>query len=150
MRAIIQRVSNASVHIDNQKIAYIGVGVLAFIGFEQEDRLEDLTWMSKKIISLRIFQDQENKINLSLDDVDGDILVVSQFSLYALTKKGNRPSFVNVCKYKKANYLYNEFMNIMNQNFTREVYSGIFGEDMKINLINDGPLTFFIDTKSKE
>ena len=150
MRVIIQRISTANVEVKGKVVASIGNGVLVFTGFEEDDKIEDLQWVSNKIIALRIFQDNDGKMNLSLHDVKGEILVVSQFSLHALIKKGNRPSFIKACKYDKAEELYNDFVSIMERDFKQLVKSGVFGADMKVNLLNDGPLTFFIDTKNKE
>ena len=136
MRAIIQRVTKADVEVEGNKVSCIEAGLLVLIGFEQNENIEDLQWMSNKIISLRIFQDKKEKMNLSLKDINGDILLVSQFSLHSLLKKGNRPSFVNVCDYEKANNLYNDFVKIVKQDFDGKVSTGIFGANMKIKLVN--------------
>ena len=150
MRAVIQRVKGASVKIDGDVFSSINCGILVFVGFGEKENEEDLKWMSKKIISLRIFSDNEGKMNKSVKDINGSILIVSQFSLHALLKKGNRPSFVKSCEYIKAKSLYDNFIEFVKKDFCGIVHQGLFGSDMKVNLLNDGPLTFFIDTQNKE
>ncbi len=150
MRAVIQRVSQASVTINNNMKSAINKGLLVLLGIEEADNEKDIEWLVKKIIQLRIFSDSEDKMNLSLQDIDGDILVISQFTLYASTKKGNRPSFINSAKPTIAIPLYEQFLKIMEISLGREIHSGEFGEDMKVALINDGPVTVIIDSKNPE
>jgi D-aminoacyl-tRNA deacylase len=150
MRVVIQRVSRASVTIDGHIKGKIAQGLLIFLGIEEEDNSTDIDWLVAKIISLRIFNDAEDKMNLSVSDVEGDILVISQFTLHASTKKGNRPSFIKAAKPEKANQLYEAFVKKLADIFKKEIYTGSFGADMKVDLINDGPVTIIIDTKQKE
>ncbi len=150
MRVTIQRVSEASVTIDRQVKSSIGKGLLVFAGFEEADTQEDLEWMSTKIINLRIFQDENEQMNLSVKDVNGDVIIVSQFTLHALTKKGNRPSFIRAAKPDIAIPLYQKFILQVEKDIEKKIGTGEFGADMKIALINDGPVTINIDSKSKE
>jgi len=150
MRVVIQRVKEASVKINGDVFSYINCGLLIFVGFGEKENKEDLKWISKKITSLRVFVDNEGKMNKSIKDIKGDILIVSQFSLHALLKKGNRPSFIRSCKYINAKMLYDDFIDFVRKDFCGVVKQGLFGADMEIDLLNDGPLTFFIDTKNKE
>ena len=150
MKVVIQRVSKASVTISGQVKAKIAKGLLILLGIEEEDDKSDIKWLVPKIISLRIFNDAEEKMNLSVSDIDGDILVVSQFTLHASTKKGNRPSFIKAARPDKANQLYQEFVKNLSDLYKREIFTGSFGADMKVELINDGPVTIIIDTKQKE
>lgn len=150
MKVVIQRVSKASVTISGQVKAKIAKGLLVLLGIEEEDDKSDIEWLVPKIISLRIFNDAEEKMNLSVSDIDGDILVISQFTLHASTKKGNRPSFIKAARPDKANQLYQEFVKNLSDLYKREIYTGSFGADMKVELINDGPVTIIIDTKQKE
>ena len=150
MRAIIQRVSSASVTIDDKVKSSIGHGLLVLAGFEDADTHEDLEWMSSKLANLRIFNDENELMNLSVRDVAGDLLVVSQFTLHALTKKGNRPSFIRAAKPDLAIPLYEKFVLILEKEMGKPVGTGEFGADMKVNLLNDGPVTIFIDSKNKE
>ena len=150
MRVTIQRVSEASVTIDRQVKSSIGKGLLVFAGFEEADTQEDLEWMSTKIINLRIFQDENEQMNLSVKDVNGDVIIVSQFTLHALTKKGNRPSFIRAAKPDIAIPLYQKFILQVEKDLEKKIGTGEFGADMKIALINDGPVTINIDSKSKE
>ena len=150
MKVVIQRVSKASVTISGQVKAKIAKGLLILLGIEEEDDKSDIQWLVPKIISLRIFNDAEEKMNLSVSDIDGDILVVSQFTLHASTKKGNRPSFIKAARPDKANQLYQEFVKNLSDLYKREIFTGSFGADMKVELINDGPVTIIIDTKQKE
>lgn len=150
MRVVIQRVNSASLSIDKEIYSYIGKGLLILIGVENEDTKEDAEWLSKKIVQLRIFGDDNDLMNLSLQDIDGEILVVSQFTLYASTKKGNRPSFVRSAKPSTAEPLYEYFIQQISTHVNKEIKRGVFGADMKINLVNDGPVTIVIDTKQKE
>lgn len=150
MRVVIQRVSRASVTIDGHIKGKIAQGLLIFLGIEEEDNTTDIDWLVAKIISLRIFNDAEDKMNLSVTDVDGGILVISQFTLHASTKKGNRPSFIKAARPEKANQLYEAFVKKLADLFKKEIFTGSFGADMKVELMNDGPVTIIIDTKQKE
>ena len=150
MRVVIQRVTEASVSI-NQKIhGQIETGYLVLAGFEENDSDEDLHWISKKITDLRIFSDQDGKMNLSVQDVGGEILLVSQFTLFASTKKGNRPSFIRSASPEIAIPLYDKFILILNELLPNKIKTGVFGANMKISLINDGPVTITIDSKARE
>ena len=150
MKVVIQRVSKASVTISGQVKAKIAKGLLILLGIEEEDDKSDIEWLVPKIISLRIFNDADEKMNLSVSDIEGDILVISQFTLHASTKKGNRPSFIKAARPDKANQLYQEFVKNLSDLYKREIFTGSFGADMKVELINDGPVTIIIDTKQKE
>lgn len=150
MRTIIQRVSEASVTIDGCVKSSIGKGLLVLAGFEEADTQEDLQWMSSKLVNLRIFNDESGLMNLSIRDVAGDLLVVSQFTLHALTKKGNRPSFIRAAKPDIAIPLYEKFVQLLEKELGKPIGTGEFGADMKVNLLNDGPVTIFIDSKNKE
>ena len=150
MRAVIQRVSEASVVIGEQKVADIIQGLLIFLGIEIEDAQEDALWLANKIVQLRIFQDEKGVMNKSITDVDGEIIVVSQFTLHAKTKKGNRPSYIKAARPEKAIPLYEQFKKDLSSAISKAVQSGEFGADMKVSLINDGPVTIMIDTKNKE
>ncbi len=150
MRVTIQRVSEASVTIEGKIKSSIGKGLLVLAGFEEADTAEDLEWMSSKIVNLRIFQDEKEQMNLSVKDVSGDIIIVSQFTLHALTKKGNRPSFIRAAKPEVAIPLYEKFVAQLESDSGKKVGTGTFGADMKVALINDGPVTINIDSKSKE
>jgi D-tyrosyl-tRNA(Tyr) deacylase len=150
MRAVIQRVSEASVVIGEQKVADINQGLLIFLGIEIEDTKEDAVWLANKIVQLRIFQDEDGVMNKSITDVDGEIIVVSQFTLHAKTKKGNRPSYIKAARPEQAIPLYEQFKKDLSFAISKEVQSGEFGADMKVSLINDGPVTIMIDTKNKE
>ncbi|HLO56071.1 MAG TPA: D-aminoacyl-tRNA deacylase [Saprospiraceae bacterium] len=150
MKVVIQRVSKASVTITGQVKAKIAKGLLVLLGIKEDDDNSDIEWLVPKIISLRIFNDTEEKMNLSVSDIDGDILVISQFTLHASTKKGNRPSFIKAARPDKANQLYQEFVKNLSDLYKREIFTGSFGADMKVELINDGPVTIIIDTKQKE
>lgn len=150
MRVIIQRVSKASVKVDNAICGQIEKGFLILCGFEEADTQEDIDWISQKIVNLRIFTDLDGKMNLSIQDIDGGMLVVSQFTLHASTKKGNRPSFIKAAKPNTAIPLYEEFKNSLSKLLNKPVQSGIFGADMKVELLNDGPVTIIMDSKNKE
>ncbi|RYJ43433.1 D-aminoacyl-tRNA deacylase [Flavobacterium beibuense] len=150
MRAVIQRVSEASVTIDGKKTADIKKGLLILIGIEDADTKEDIDWLCAKISKLRIFGDKDGVMNLSVTDVDGDIIVVSQFTLHAATKKGNRPSYIKAAKPDVAIPLYESFVQSLKNETGKPVQTGEFGADMKVGLINDGPVTILIDTKNKE
>lgn len=149
MRAVIQRVSKASVDIDHCEFASIDGGLLILVGIEETDQKEDIDWLSSKIVALRIFNDSEGKMNLSLKDVLGDILLISQFTLYASTSKGQRPSFIRAAKPPIAIPLYEAFKLKLAEMLGKPIKTGIFGADMKVQLINDGPVTIIIDTKNK-
>lgn len=150
MRAVIQRVTHASVTIDGNIKAAIKSGLLVLLGIEQNDTEKDIDWLVKKIIQLRIFSDADGKMNLSVQDINGDILVISQFTLFASTKKGNRPSFLRSAKPDIAIPLYEQFLSNMKTQFGKEIYSGEFGADMQVELINDGPVTIIIDSQNME
>jgi D-tyrosyl-tRNA(Tyr) deacylase len=150
MRALIQRVLNASVSIDGVVKSSINKGLLIFVGITHDDTVEDIKWLSSKIINLRIFEDQNQMMNLNVNDVNAQLLVVSQFTLHASTKKGNRPSFINAAKPEQALDLYLEFIQCIQSHACSEVVTGEFGADMKVSLINDGPVTIIMDSKSKE
>ena len=150
MRAVIQRVSKASVRISEKLLSEIGGGLLVFIGFEDSDNEADIIWLCNKIINLRIFNDPNDVMNLSLQEVNGEILVISQFTLHALTKKGNRPSYIRAAKPDLAIPLYNRFLETLALLSGRKIGSGEFGADMQVELINDGPVTIIIDTRRKE
>ncbi|MEZ7885807.1 MAG: D-aminoacyl-tRNA deacylase [Flavobacteriales bacterium] len=150
MRALLQRVSEASVVISNQPVAAIAHGFLILIGIEAEDGKDDLEWLAKKITQLRIFSDNEDKMNLDIKDVNGEIIVVSQFTLHAKTKKGNRPSYIKAARPEVAIPLYEDFKKQLSQTLGKEIQSGEFGADMKVSLTNDGPVTIWLDSKNKE
>ncbi|GAA5024393.1 D-aminoacyl-tRNA deacylase [Marivirga lumbricoides] len=150
MIAVIQRVSEASVKIENTVKGKINRGVLVLLGIEDNDSQEDIDWLSRKIINLRIFNDDEGVMNKSLLEVDGEILLISQFTLHASTKKGNRPSYIKAAKPDVAVPLYEKMLLTLDQNIPTEIKSGEFGADMKVSLINDGPVTIIIDTKDKK
>ena len=149
MRTILQRVQHASVTVDGKITGNINHGILVLVGFEPEDINEDFEWIIKKIIQLRIFNDENNVMNLDIQQTNGEILVISQFTLHAAVKKGNRPSYIKASKPDLANEQYEEFLNLLENNF-KPVQKGIFGADMKVELINDGPVTIFIDSKNRE
>lgn len=150
MKAVIQRVSQASVTIDNHIVAQIQSGLLVLVGIEDGDNQDDINWLTSKIANLRIFPDANNIMNLSLKDIEGEIIVVSQFTLHASTKKGNRPSYIKAAKPEIAIPLYEKFVSQMEVEINKKVQTGKFGADMKVTLINDGPVTIVIDTKNKE
>jgi len=150
MRAVIQRVSEASVTIDENKVANIHKGLLVLIGIEDADNQEDINWLTSKIANLRIFGDENDVMNLSIKEINGEVIVVSQFTLHAQTKKGNRPSYIKAAKPEIAIPLYESFVKQMEVELDKKVQTGIFGADMKVALINDGPVTISIDTKNKE
>ncbi|NLT04592.1 MAG: D-tyrosyl-tRNA(Tyr) deacylase [Bacteroidales bacterium] len=150
MRLLLQRVREASVRVNDQIISQINQGLLVFVGIEEADNEEDASWLAKKTISMRLFSDEKGLMNLSLEDVNGSLLVVSQFTLHALTKKGNRPSFIKAAPPEKAIPLYTEFMDQLASIVGKEkVKAGQFGADMQVSLINDGPVTIWIDSKQK-
>ncbi len=150
MRAVIQRVSEASVTIDDSVRGEIGQGLLILLGIEEEDREEDVAWLAGKIARMRIFSDDAGKINWSCVDVGGQALVISQFTLHASTKKGNRPSFIKAARPETAIPLYEAFLAAMEQETGRPVERGEFGADMKVRLLNDGPVTIWMDSKDRE
>jgi len=150
MRTVIQRVSSAEVRIDGKITGKIGTGLLILIGIEEEDGEEDIEWLSCKILNLRIFDDAQGVMNLSVADVGGELLVVSQFTLHASTRKGNRPSYIRSAKPDKAIPLYEKFLSQLEKDSGKPVSAGIFGAMMKVTLVNEGPVTILIDTKNRE
>ncbi|HWN87613.1 MAG TPA: D-aminoacyl-tRNA deacylase [Chitinophagaceae bacterium] len=150
MRAVIQRVSKASVTIDNKIYSRINNGLLVLLGIEDADTAEDVEWLSGKIVNLRVFNDGKGVMNVSVKDIDGDILVVSQFTLHASTKKGNRPSYIKASKPEFAIPVYEKFVQQLTGDLGKKVYTGIFAADMQVELLNDGPVTIVIDTKNRE
>lgn len=149
MRAVIQRVSKASVTIEEKIHAHIGTGLLVLVGFEEGDNEEDLDWMVSKIVNMRIFPDEFGKMNKSVKDVEGEILLVSQFTLFASVKKGNRPSFIQAANPETASKLFQRFYQIIQSEAINEVKVGVFGAHMMVNLLNDGPVTIIADSKNK-
>jgi D-tyrosyl-tRNA(Tyr) deacylase len=150
MRAVIQRVSRASVKIDRRIYSEIGRGLMVLIGIEEADNSEDINWLSNKIVQLRIFNDKNEVMNMSVKETCGDILVVSQFTLHSKTKKGNRPSYVKAANPDIAIPLYDEFIDVLSSLLGKEIKTGKFGAMMEVEIINDGPVTIIIDTKNKE
>jgi D-tyrosyl-tRNA(Tyr) deacylase len=150
MRAVIQRVSEASVTVDENITGIIKNGLLVFLGIEDADTSEDIEWLSSKIVNLRIFNDEYGVMNISLKDNNGDILLVSQFTLHALTKKGNRPSYIRASKPNIAIPLYEQMIARLEKDLGKQIQTGVFGADMKVRLLNDGPVTIVIDTKFRE
>ncbi|NKI30478.1 D-aminoacyl-tRNA deacylase [Croceivirga thetidis] len=150
MRTVIQRVSRASVTVEGKTVSNIENGLLVLLGIEEADGVEDIVWLTRKISNLRIFNDAEGVMNKSLLDIDGDAIVVSQFTLHAATKKGNRPSYIKAAKPEVAILLYEEFVAQFEKDLDKKVGTGIFGSDMKVDLLNDGPVTIIIDSKNKE
>ena len=150
MRAIIQRVLESSVEINGEKVSKIGPGLMVFLGIEDCDDSDDISWLSAKIARMRIFSDDEGKMNLSVTDTGGEIIVVSQFTLHASTKKGNRPSFLRAAAPAISEPLYESFCTAMEGELGKPVGRGIFGADMKISLVNDGPVTILIDSRARE
>ncbi len=150
MRAVIQRVLEASVTVEGNPISQIGPGLLVLLGVEDGDGSEDISWLSGKIAKMRIFSDTEGKMNLSVTDIGGEIIVVSQFTLHASTKKGNRPSFLRAAAPGSSEPLYEKFCTAMGGDLGKPVGRGVFGADMKISLVNDGPVTILIDSRHRE
>ena len=150
MKVVLQRVSQASVTVDSKIVADIQKGLLVLVGIEDTDTQEDIEWLTGKIIKIRIFGDENDVMNCSVQDVDGDIIVVSQFTLHASTKKGNRPSYIKASKPEFAIPMYENFVKSLEKEFNKKVQTGIFGADMKVSLLNDGPVTILIDSKNKE
>ena len=150
MRVVLQRVSRASVTIDEVEKSRIGHGFLILLGIENEDTAEDIDWLCKKISALRVFSDEAGLMNRSVQEVEGEMLVVSQFTLHASTKKGNRPSFIKAARPETAIPLYENFVAVLARESGRPVQTGSFGADMKVSLLNDGPVTILIDSKNRE
>lgn len=150
MRVVIQRVKNASVRVDEQVVGAVNHGLLLLLGITQEDSTEDIEWLCRKIVQMRIFGDENDLMNKSLLDIDGEILVISQFTLHASTKKGNRPSFIAAARPEQAIPLYEQFISVIQDYVPKKVQTGIFGADMKVNLLNDGPVTITMDSKNRE
>lgn len=150
MRVLLQRVKRASVTVENKISGKIDNGLLIFLGIEEEDNDDDIKWLGNKVLNMRIFSDDEGKMNLSLLDTKGDVLIVSQFTLHASTKKGNRPSFIMAAKPDKAIPLYESFIDYLKTESKLKVETGIFGADMAVELINSGPVTIWIDSKQRE
>ncbi len=150
MKTVIQKVSKASVTIKGEKVASIKSGLLVLLGIVNNDTHEDIKWLANKIVNLRIFTDENKVMNTAVKAVNGDVLVVSQFTLHALTKKGNRPSYIKAAKADIAMPLYKAFINQIEADLGKKVETGVFGADMKVELVNDGPITIIIDTKNKE
>ncbi len=149
MKVVIQRVTEASVTINGQVKGEIGSGYMILAGFVADDTEEDLSWTAQKIVGLRVFNDSNDVMNLSITDVDGDILLVSQFTLHAMTKKGNRPSYILAAKPDIAKPMYEHFIDVLEKAFGRKIQTGEFGADMKVRLLNDGPVTIIIDSKNR-
>ncbi len=150
MRVVIQRVKNASVRVEEQVVGAIDHGLLLLLGITQEDSTEDIEWLCRKIVQMRIFGDENDLMNKSLLDIDGEVLVISQFTLHASTKKGNRPSFIAAARPEQAIPLYEQFISVIQDYVPKKVQTGIFGADMKVNLLNDGPVTITMDSKNRE
>lgn len=150
MKVVIQRVTEASVTVNNKVVGVIGKGLLVLAGIEDTDTNNDILWLSNKIINLRIFDDENRVPNISLLDINGDILAVSQFTLHASTKKGNRPSYIKASKAEIAIPLYEKFVLQLSEDVGKKIQTGVFGAHMKVHLINDGPVTIIIDSKIKE
>jgi D-tyrosyl-tRNA(Tyr) deacylase len=150
MRAVIQRVSSANVSVEGKKVAEISKGFLILLGVEPKDNSEDIEWLSNKVSNLRVFADAQQQMNLNINQVNGSFLVVSQFTLHASTKKGNRPSFIKAAEPKLAEALYLQFCKRLKEVSCCPVSTGVFGANMQVSLVNDGPVTIIIDTKNKE
>ena len=150
MRIVVQRVQEASVEIDSKIISKISKGLLVLLGIENEDENSDADYLIQKLINLRIFSDNEGKMNLSIKEIDGEVLIVSQFTLYASTKKGNRPSYIRAARPENAVPLYNYFIQKVQLEFEKTIQTGEFGADMQVRLLNDGPVTIIIDSKNKD
>ena len=150
MKIVIQRVSEARVKVSNKIISEIKLGFLILLGVEKSDSKEDINWLVSKILNLRVFSDDEHKMNLSIKDINGEIIVVSQFTLHAKTKKGNRPSYIKAANPEQAETLYKEFISQLKNKSAVSVQSGVFGANMQVDIVNDGPVTIIIDSKNKE
>ncbi|MCB0495756.1 MAG: D-tyrosyl-tRNA(Tyr) deacylase [Cyclobacteriaceae bacterium] len=149
MKVVIQRVSESSVRINNEITGHIGKGMLVLVGIEEEDNNEDIEWLVNKIVNLRVFDDEDGVMNLSVNQIGGDILAISQFTLHASTKKGNRPSYIKAAKPDIAIPLYEQLLDVLGHALQGHLATGQFGADMKVSLINDGPVTIIIDSKNK-
>ena len=150
MRAVLQRVTEASCKVDGTITGQIGLGFLVLLGIEDADSTEDVQWLAQKIVGMRVFGDENGLMNKALADINGDILLISQFTLFAQTKKGNRPSFIKAARPDKATPLYENMISTLETLTAKKIATGIFGADMKIGLVNDGPMTIVMDTKDKE
>lgn len=150
MRTVIQRVTESCVKVDGKTVGSIGKGLMVLVGVGEDDTQEDIDWLSKKIAGLRIFNDEKGIMNLSVMEIGGDILAISQFTLMAMTKKGNRPSYIKAAKGEFSEPMYNKFCETLEKETGRKVERGVFGADMKVSLLNDGPVTIVIDSKNKE
>ena len=150
MRLVIQRVTEANVKIDNVIKGEIGNGLMVLLGIGEEDTLDDIKWLTKKLVNLRIFDDENGVMNLSIKDINGDILLISQFTLLASTAKGNRPSYIKAAKPDISIPLYKEFIKVLEEDLDKNIQTGEFGADMKVSLINNGPVTILIDSKNRE
>lgn len=150
MRAVLQRVSSASCTVDGNITGQIGIGFLVLLGVEDADTVQDVDWLAPKIANMRVFGDENGLMNKALADIEGDILLISQFTLYAQTKKGNRPSFIRAARPEKAVSLYEYMINELSKLIGKPIATGIFGADMKISLVNDGPVTIVMDTRDKD
>ncbi len=150
MKIVLQRVSQASVTVEGNKTADIQKGLLVLVGIEDADTQEDIDWLVGKIIKMRIFGDENDVMNCSVQDIDGDIIVVSQFTLHASSKKGNRPSYIKASKPEFAIPMYETFVKSLEKDFNKKIQTGIFGADMKVSLLNDGPVTIIMDSKNRE
>lgn len=150
MRVVIQKVKSASVEVNDQLIGEINKGLVVLVGYESSDSIEDISWLVSKIVNMRIFDDSNGKLNLSVSDLNGEILLVSQFTLHASVKKGNRPSYIKAANSKKANQMYELTISEFEKVLKRKISTGKFGANMEVSLINNGPVTITIDTKNKE
>ena len=150
MRALIQRVSYGSVTVENKKIGEINHGLVVLLGVDINDNQDDISWLAKKIINLRVFDDEKKLMNNSIINVNGDLMIISQFTLFAKTKKGNRPSYINAAKSPKAYKYYNYFCDEIESLLCKKVTRGIFGADMTLNIVNEGPVTIHIDSRNKD
>lgn len=150
MRAVIQRVKFAKVEVNRQVVGEIGHGLMLLLGIEQSDDKQDASWLATKVVQMRIFGDDNGLMNRSVQDISGEIMVVSQFTLHASTQKGNRPSFIRAARPEQATPLYEAFIEMLGEKLEKPIATGIFGADMQINLLNDGPVTIIVDTKNKE
>ena len=150
MRIVIQRVREAKVKVEGEVVGSMGQGLLVFLGIENEDDSSDLEWLVNKLLNLRIFNDENQVMNRSLLDIMGELMVISQFTLMAATKKGNRPSYIRAARHETAIPLYEQFLVLAEEKLGRKVAKGVFGADMKVSLVNDGPVTITIDSKNRE
>jgi len=150
MRIVVQRVGSSSVLVDSEIVGSIGVGLLLLVGVTHDDDEKDAEWLARKISAMRLFRDEDDKMNLSVKDIDGEVLVVSQFTLFASTKKGSRPSFLGAAKPGHAESIYENFKTLLHQEIGQPLESGVFGADMKLVIENDGPVTILLDSKDKE